>query len=93
MGAGKTLGEAVDVVEVAVRLILVLLVEFVLVEAFVLELGRGQISVDDAWWGNILAMRVQRTVGYRGVSKSDYYDSRLPRRPLEQEDKQNADIP
>lgn len=37
MGAGELFGEAIDVVEVAIRLVLVLLVEFGIVEALVIE--------------------------------------------------------
>jgi len=39
MSAGKLLGETVDVVEVAVGLVLVLLVQLGLVESLVIELG------------------------------------------------------
>jgi len=39
VGAGKLLGQAVDVVEVAVRLVLVLLLELAVVKAFIVELG------------------------------------------------------
>lgn len=42
MSAGKFLGKSVDVVEVAVGLVLVLLVQLGLVEAIVIELGRGR---------------------------------------------------
>lgn len=38
MGAGELFGEAIDVVEVAVGLVLMLLVQFGIVEAFVVEL-------------------------------------------------------
>jgi hypothetical protein len=39
VGAGKVLGKAVDVIEVAVRFVLVLLVELVAVKRLVVELG------------------------------------------------------
>lgn len=39
MSARKLLCEAIDIVEVAVGLVLVFLVELVVVEAFVIELG------------------------------------------------------
>ena len=39
MGAGKLLGKTIDVVEVAVGLVLVLLVQFGIVEFLVVELG------------------------------------------------------
>jgi hypothetical protein len=38
MSSREFLGEAVDVVEVAVRLVFVLLVKFIIVEAFIVEL-------------------------------------------------------
>jgi len=40
MGAGKFLGKTVDVVEVAVRLVLVFLVQLILVEALVVKFCR-----------------------------------------------------
>ncbi len=50
MSSGKFLCEAVDVVEVAVRFVLVLLFQFVVIEAFVVEF-RGQ---RDGWFGSWL---------------------------------------
>ena len=42
MRPGKLFCQAIDVVEVAVRLVLVLLVELIVVEAFVVEFRKGR---------------------------------------------------
>lgn len=64
VGTRKLLRKSVDVVEVAIRFVLVLLVKFVLVELLIVKLG-------GCWWGRLWAgecgvmLLHKRTSGWR----------------------------
>lgn len=51
--AGEFLGEAIDVVEVAVRLVLVLLLQLGVVELFIVELGSRLVSSSNGRLGRL----------------------------------------